>query len=157
MIRLDDITDFLSGSRLAVVGASNAHGSIGLAVYRGLRDHGYDVVPVNPRTAAVDGDDAYGAIGDVPGHLDGVVILVNAARAVDIVRDCALAGVQKVWLFKGLGGDGAASDEVLRLCADNGMAVVAGACPLMFLTPVHGVHRLHRTLRHLNHSLEPAR
>ena len=58
-----------------------------------------------------------------------------------------------MWLFKGIGGPGALSDEVVRLCEDNGIDVVAGACPLMFLEPVGWFHRLHRSARRHNGSL----
>ena len=60
-----------------------------------------------------------------------------------------------VWLFKGA-GPGAVSEEALQLCLDHGMSVVAGACPLMFLEPVRGVHKLHRSLRRLNRSVAKA-
>jgi predicted CoA-binding protein len=157
VIMMDAVDEFLSGSRFAVVGASEEPGSIGHSVYRALRGHGYEVVPVNPNADSVDGDRCYPAIGGVPGPIDGVVIIVNAADAVGVVGACALMGIRRVWLFRGLGAKGAVSDDALALCADLGISVVAGACPLMFLEPVHGVHRMHRSLRHLNHSLESTR
>jgi hypothetical protein len=60
-----------------------------------------------------------------------------------------------VWLFKGA-APGAVSDEAVQLCRDHNIAVIPGACPLMFLEPVHGVHRVHRALRHANRSLAKA-
>jgi hypothetical protein len=36
------------------------------------------------------------------------------------------------------------------------MNVVAGACPLMFLDTVGGIHKLHRVMRRMNHSLAKA-
>ena len=65
-------------------------------------------------------------------------------------------GVESVWLFKGIGGSGAVTDEAMALCAENGLTVVAGACPLMFLEPVGWFHRLHRGVRRLNGSLATA-
>lgn len=59
----------------------------------------------------------------------------------------------RVWLFMGLGGPGALSDEAVQLCHDKGIDVVAGACPLMFLEFVGWSHKLHRMARHLNGSL----
>jgi len=39
------------------------------------------------------------------------------------------------------------------MCRDAGIDVVAGACPLMFLDPVKGFHKFHRTLRRMNGSI----
>lgn len=58
-----------------------------------------------------------------------------------------------------------ASDEpknfgrtIVRALTDHGIDVVAGAgaCPLMFLEPVRGAHRVHRALRRANRSLARA-
>ena len=62
-------------------------------------------------------------------------------------------GIDHIWLFKGLGGPGALSDDALAVCEDRGLDVVAGACPLMFLEPVGGFHRLHRAARKARHHL----
>jgi hypothetical protein len=61
-----------------------------------------------------------------------------------------------VWLFKGLGGPGAASDDAIRLARELGLDVVPGACPLMFLDPVRGAHRLHLAIRRLNGAVAKA-
>ena len=79
--------------------------------------------------------------------------MVSKDKSADVVRACAARGIANVWLFKGLGGAGAVSDEPIEVCRDNGMHVVAGACPFMFLEPVAWFHRTHRAVRHLNGSL----
>ena len=78
--------------------------------------------------------------------------MVAGEAAVGVVRACAARGVSHVWLFKGLGGRGADSDAAARVRRHD-IAVVAGACPLMFLEPVGLVHRLHRSARRANRSL----
>jgi predicted CoA-binding protein len=95
-------------------------------------------------------------LASVPGNVDGVVVMVGPARSAEVVRACAARGVERVWLFRGLGGPGAVSDDAVRLCSDHRIDVVIGACPLMFLEPVGWVHRLHRAARHANGSLERA-
>lgn len=70
------------------------------------------------------------------GALDGGVVMVPKDGAADVVRDAINRGVGRVWLFKGAGGASAVSDEAVALCDEHGVAVVAGACPLMFLEPV---------------------
>lgn len=144
---------FLAIGRLAVVGASPDTRQFGNVVYRELRDHGIDVVPVHPTADTVADDPAYPDVGAIPGRVDGVIVMVAGRKAVDVVQACARRGIGHVWLFKGLGGAGAVSDEAVRECARHDIEVVAGACPLMFLEPVGVVHRLHRAARRANHSL----
>ena len=149
MIDLRDVSAFLDGHRLAVVGASDDEKSFGNTVYLALRDHGYDVVAVNPSTSIVAGDPCFASLDAVPGDLDGVVVMVPSGAAVDVVRSALDRGVRDVWLFKGIGGPGALSAEAVQLCEDAGARVIAGACPLMFLEPVGAFHRGHRFVRHL--------
>jgi len=144
---------FLSHGRLAVIGASDRSDNFGTAVYRELRKRGRDVVAVNPHVAMVLGDRCYPDLASVPGDLDGAIVMVRKDQASNVVAQCIERGVPRVWLFKGFGGVGAVSDEAVEQCERNGIDVVAGACPFMFLEPVDGLHRFHRALRRLNGSV----
>ena len=79
--------------------------------------------------------------------------MVHRDRAVPVVEEAIGFGIPRVWLFKGVGGAGSVSPEAVALCRSNGVTVVPGACPLMFLGPVATIHRIHRGVRHLNGSL----
>jgi hypothetical protein len=138
---------FLGSGRIAVVGASPDRASFGGTLYRALRDHGNDVVAVNRSATPIDGEEAFADLADVPGTVDGVLVVVDRDRAADVVHAAADRGVERVWLFKGIGGRGADSDEAIALCRHHGIEVIAGACPLMFLEPVAAVHRIHRAIR----------
>ena len=150
-----DAQSFFDGRRLALVGASDDPKNLARTVYTELKSHGCTAVAVNRNGQVVDGDPCYASLHDVPGELDGVIVMVNKEAAADVVRDCIALDIKRVWLFKGAGG-GAVSDEAVALCEANGLDVVAGACPLMFLEPVAWFHRLHRGIRHLNGSLSKA-
>jgi uncharacterized protein len=56
------------------------------------------------------------------------------------VRDCVAAGVQRIWLHRSF-GTGSVSDEAVALAEREGLRVIAGACPMMFLQPVDLPHR----------------
>jgi len=146
---------FLSAGRIAVVGASNEPKNFGRTIVQALTDHGIDAVAVHPREISVSGRPCYPDLASIPDAVDGVIVMVPKASALDVVRDCMEHGIARVWLFKGA-GPGAVSDEAVRFCNDHGVGVVAGACPLMFLEPVGGVHKLHRALRRMNGSLAKA-
>jgi predicted CoA-binding protein len=148
-VRREDASSFLDLPRLAVVGASADERKFGNTIYRALRDAGRTVVPVNTGEETVAGDPCYPSVKDVPGGIDGAIVMTPAASAAGVVRDCIDAGIRNVWLFKGIGGPGATSDEARQLCHDAGISTIDGACPLMFLEPVRGAHRFHRSIRHL--------
>jgi predicted CoA-binding protein len=153
MIDREMAKQFLASGRIAVIGPSDDPKNFGGAVLRAMADHGIEVIAVNPNHDEVAGHTCYHAIGEVPGDLDGVLVMVSGRAAVDAVGDAVAHHVPRVWLFKGIGGAGAVSPEAVELCKEHDTPVVAGACPLMFLEPVKGVHRLHRGLRRLNGSV----
>jgi hypothetical protein len=74
--------------------------------------------------------------------------MTRAAQAEDVVRDCANAGVPRVWLHRGI-GPGAVSAAAVALCREKGIAVVEGECPFMFLPSPGIAHRVHGFFRRL--------
>jgi predicted CoA-binding protein len=138
------IDDFWALRRLAIVGVSRDPKHFSNQIWQELRQRRYDVVPVNPKTAELDGQHCYASVRDIFPPVDGVVVMTPANVTEAVVRDCAAAGVKHVWLHRGMGGgQGSVSPEAVQFCEANGIDVVAGFCPYMFLpgTPFfHGMH-----------------
>ena len=83
-------TEFLSHKRVAVTGVSRtprSHGSN--AVYKRLRDRGYDVFAVNPNADRVEDDPAYDDLRSIPGSVEAVVIGTRPEFAEQTMRECA--------------------------------------------------------------------
>jgi predicted CoA-binding protein len=139
------IDDFLGQQHLAVVGVSRDPKQFANGVYRQLRAGGRVLYPVNAaaRGEPLEGDASYARLADVPDPVDGVLVMVPAEAAVSVVHEAIDRGVPRVWLHRGV-GKGSVSSEAIQECRAHGVAVVDGACPLMFEQPVRGVHRLHR-------------
>jgi uncharacterized protein len=93
----------------------------------------------------VEGDTCYHAVGEIPGGVAAVFIATPPAAAPDVVRECAGAGVPRVWMHRSF-GTGSVSAEAARLCDENGIRVIAGACPMMYMEPVDPGHRCMRWL-----------
>lgn len=143
------VARFLSGTRIALIGASDSPKNFSSTVLRELTSRGYDVVPVNPSYKTVGGCACYSSVGDIPVIMDGAIIMVPSQAAPEVIRQCIDARVRRLWLFKGLGGPGATSERASKMCHDAGIDVVDGACPMMFVEPVGWFHRVHRTVRHI--------
>lgn len=143
------IDDFLAQSHIAFVGVSREPKQFANSVYRTLRDGGRELYPVNRSedTPTIEGDLAYRRLGDVPDPVDGVIVMVAHGAEAEVVRDALARGISRIWVHRASGRD-PVSDEVRSMCEAAGAALVDGACPLMFLEPVRGVHRLHRSLAH---------
>jgi len=139
------IDDFLAQTHIAFVGVSRDAKQFANTVYRHLRDGGRTMYPVNRSGEAeqLDGDVAYGALADVPDPVDGVVIMVPVTAEAGVVSDAIARGIPRVWVHRASGRDPVA-DGVRLLCREAGVELVDGVCPLMFVEPVRGIHRVHR-------------
>jgi predicted CoA-binding protein len=137
------VAEFLSGRRLAVAGVSRDPTQPANAVYRKLRDAGYEVFPVNPNASEVEGTRCYPDPAAIPGPLEGVVIATHPGVSLTVVRQCAERGVPRVWFHRSF-GDGSVSGEAVRECEALGIACIIGGCPLMYCKPVDFGHRCMR-------------
>ena len=150
-VDLAAVERFLAHHRIALVGASADRRKFGNTVLRALRDHGHEVVPVNPWTPEIEGIRCIASIVDA--GIDAAMIMLTGAAAVDAVQACAARGIRHVWLFRGIGSPGAVSPESVAACRDHALDAVIGACPMMFLTPVTSVHRVHLAARRFEGAL----
>ena len=50
----------------AVIGATHKTEKFGYKIYKCLKDHGYEVYPVNPNIAEIDGDTCYSSLSALP-------------------------------------------------------------------------------------------
>ena len=140
--------------RIVMIGATDDPKKFGATMFRALVDHGHDVVPVNPHRSTIDGITCLPDLRAVPGEVDAVMVMLTGPAALDAVRECVLRDVSMVWLFRGVGSPGrVVSRGRLRCVATDGVAVIAGACPLMFLAPVSGAHQAHLRVRRFAHAV----
>lgn len=123
--------EFLAQRRIAVAGVSRDPKQPANLIYRRLRDAGHDVFAVNPNATEVEGDRCYASVTELPEHVDGVVVVTTPEVAMQVVADCATAGVERVWLHRGM-GPGSMSEEAVAACHEHGIRVIPGGCPNMF-------------------------
>jgi predicted CoA-binding protein len=135
----ESVTTFLQGRRFAVAGVSRQPNQAANAVFRKLRDAGYEVFPINPKASEVEGVQCYSTVGSVPARLDGVVIATAPGISVQIVRECSAHDVRRVWFHRSF-GNGSVSEEAVRECGMRGIDCIVGGCPLMFCDPVDFGH-----------------
>jgi uncharacterized protein len=142
------IHDFLSRKRIAVIGVSRNPKDFSRSLFREFLARGYDVVPVHPDACEVDGKACFSRLQNISPPVEGALLMTAPEVTDRVVEDCAEAGIQRVWMYRGA-GNGAVSRGAVAFCESKGMAVVAGECPFMFFPDngfVHGLHGLVRKI-----------
>jgi predicted CoA-binding protein len=142
------IERFLGLSRIAVVGVSRNPRDFTRKLFADLRATGYDCIPVNPATDEVDGMKCYKSIREIEPRVDGAMMLVSKGVLGDAVMECASAGVKHVWIY-GITGSKSVAPGILDACRTNGVQVVAGYCPYMFLQGAPFFHKVHGTIQRI--------
>ncbi len=143
---MKNIREFLGLKRIALVGVSRDRRELSRVLLRDLLARGYDVVPVHPEAASLEGRTCSARLADIQPPVEGALFMTPPAVTDRLVRECADAGIHRVWLFRG-GGQGSATADTVRFCKERGLTVVAGECPFMFLPRSGLVHRVHGLVR----------
>jgi predicted CoA-binding protein len=142
-----------------MVGISREPKNISTQLFEELCRHGYEVLPVNPNVTEIMGQRCFARVQDIQPAPDAALLMTSPAITNSVVRDCAEAGIKRIWMYQG-GGQGSVSAEAVEFCRAHGIEVVPGQCPFMYLAPVRSVHRFHRFLSkitgHYPRLLKPA-
>ncbi len=131
---------------VALIGATDKEGSVGLALLKNLLKNNGDreIYPVNPNRESVLGIKCYPSIKDVPEHVDLAVIATPAKTVPKIVEECGEAGVEGVVIvsagFRETGEEGRKlEEEIKRIKERYGLRVLGPNC-LGFIRPPIGLN-----------------
>ncbi len=108
---------------ITVVGASNDPAKPAHYVPDHMREHGWTIVPVNPRGGAILSENAYATLADVPTPVGLVDVFRPSAQTPDIARQAVAAGATALWLQLHI-----ASDEARRIAEEAGLLYVENRC-----------------------------
>ncbi len=148
MYRKRRIADFLAQRRFAMIGVSRNPRDFSRVLLREFLGRGYDVVPVHPEAAEIEGRDCAASLAAVSPPVEGVLLLTPPAVTEAVARDFPAAGVKRVWMYRAAGA-GAVSDSAVVYCEGHGIDVIPGECPMMFLPEAAWFHRLHGLVRRI--------
>jgi hypothetical protein len=137
------ISSFLSHRTLAVAGVSKDPRSPANAIYRRLREVGYRVFPVNPRTDQAENEECWPNLDALPEPVEGVIAVTPPRESEALVRDCARLGIPRLWMHRSFGG-GSVSDAAVEYGRAHGVEVLAGGCPMMYCGTVDPAHKCMR-------------
>ncbi|MHC5073256.1 MAG: acetate--CoA ligase alpha subunit [Planctomycetota bacterium] len=115
-----DIESIMAPRSIAVVGATNRPGSVGLAVFRNLLRADFHGVlyPVNPKAEFVQSVKTYPSLTDIPDEVDLAVIIVPAKIVSDILVQAGKKNVKGAVIitagFKEIGEKGVELENQLK-------------------------------------------
>jgi len=117
------INEFMAKRKFAVIGASKNPHKYGNKIVKNLKMRGYDVYPVNPRLKELEGLTCYHSINDIPDKVDVVDFVVPPETTEEIIKQCKILGLTRIWLQPG-----SESKAAISFCRENNMKVVYDEC-----------------------------
>ena len=109
--------------RVAIVGLSDDWSRPSNFVGKYLLDHGFDVIPVNPRYDEILGQRCYPDLAAIPTPVDIVDVFQRAERVPPFVDAAIDIGARVVWMQLGI-----VHEEAAQKARDAGLEVVMDRC-----------------------------
>lgn len=110
---------------IAIIGASTDRQKYGNKAVRAFQQQGYQVYPVNPNAAEVEGLPAFKSIRDVPVRPKMVSVYLPPPVLLKVLPDIAARGCDELWL-----NPGTESEEVLAEAQRLGLNAIQ-ACSIV--------------------------
>jgi predicted CoA-binding protein len=108
---------------IAMVGASSDPEKPSHGIMRKLQQVGYRVIPVNPRETEVLGEQAYGALEEIPDPVDIVDVFRRPEDTPPIADQAVRVGAKAIWLQIGI-----RNDETAARAEAGGLLAVMDTC-----------------------------
>ncbi len=109
--------------RVAMVGLSDDWSRPSNFAAKYLLDHGFEVIPVNPKYDEILGQKCYADLRDIPTEVDVVDLFQRVERIPPFVDQAIEIGARVVWMQLGI-----AHEEAAQKARDAGLEVVMDRC-----------------------------
>lgn len=112
-----------SNRTIAVVGLSAEWHRPSFFAAKYMRDHGYRIIPVNPRYTEVLGERCYPDLRSIPGPVDMVDVFRRSKDVLPIAEDAIALGARTLWMQLGV-----VNEEAADRARAAGLEVVMNRC-----------------------------
>ncbi|MGI9200176.1 MAG: CoA-binding protein [Woeseiaceae bacterium] len=109
--------------RVAIVGLSDDWSRPSNFVGKYLLEHGFEVIPVNPKYEEILGQKCYPDLKSIPTPVDIVDLFQRSERVPPFVDDAIAIGAKVVWMQLGI-----VHEEAAQKARDAGLEVVMDRC-----------------------------
>ncbi len=121
----DEIKNFLSLKKVAVIGMSRNKSKAAHFVPKYLLENGFDIIPINPNSDEVLTKKCYKEITEIEGDIDIVDVFRPSEDVLPFVRDAVKKNPKVIWLQEGIH-----NEEAENLAREHGIDVVFNRCML---------------------------
>ncbi len=128
------IQAFLQLKSIAVLGYSSRGDQPANAIYKKLKNNGYQVFAVNPKADQIKDVPCYPDVKSIPLPVQGAVLCTPATATESAIQECADQQITHVWMHTGF-GTGSFDPNAFETAKKLGMEVIPGGCPMMFVKP----------------------
>lgn len=120
----EEVVEILKSAKtVAVVGISHKEDRDSHKVAKYLKEHGYKIIPVNPKYKEVLGEPCYPDLKSVPDKIDVVDIFRRVEEIPGVVDEAIQVGAGTVWMQLGL-----VHNESAEKAKQAGLKVVMNKC-----------------------------
>lgn len=112
----------------AVIGATTNKDKFGYKIWKKLKDHNYDVYPINPKYDHIDGEKCFDNLDDLPIKPEVVNLVVPPKVSMKSIDMANALGIKYLWFQPG-----AADERVIEKAEGLGLNIVFGDCVLVAL------------------------
>jgi len=141
MNKKQSILEFLAPKKIAVAGVSSNTKKFGYAVFKELREKGFDICPINPNLEEVDGVKAYKSVLDIPDGYEKLFIVTPKKETDLIVIQAAEKGLKHIWVQQTSN-----TKETEAIAKDLNVDLIHKECIFMFADPVQSIHKFHKAI-----------
>jgi uncharacterized protein len=132
------IETILNYKTIAVVGISDDPTRPSHFVASFMEEHGYTIIPVNPKLTEWEGKKCFPALPSIPGNVDIVDIFRRSEAVPAIVDDAITINAKVVWMQEGI-----VNEEAAAKARKVGIEVVMDMCMKKEYAKLYTLHHLH--------------
>ena len=141
MITLNQIQDFLAPRKMAIAGVSRNPKKFGGAIFKELKEKGFELYPINPNAEEIQGVKCYKSVNDLPSDVEHLLIVTPRYETELVANAAVIKGIKMIWIQQQ-----SETVEAVKTIEEAGIPIIYKKCIMMFADPVKSVHGFHRFL-----------
>lgn len=137
------ISEFLRQPSIAVAGISSTKQTVANVVCITLRKGQRTVYAVGRNSPTFQNEPCYRTLASLPAPVQGVFVAARPENTEQLIDECIALHIPRVWIHN-IGGTSLSSivpSSIINKCRENGIALIPGACPMMYVENADIGHR----------------
>jgi uncharacterized protein len=135
--------EFVESKTYAIAGVSRDKKKFGNYVFRNLKEKGYEVLPINPNAAEINGVPCYADVSALPDNISHLIVMTKKNQTLQVVEAAVKKGIKNIWVQQS-----SETKEVIDFANGKDNNFLFKKCIMMYAQP-KGMHKFHRFVNDL--------